>query len=143
MRYDFQCAVCGAVEEHRFRMADKPDHVACATCGGRAESIFNAEIQVIVRGGERPFKLDATCLPIGWDKGNTDAEAQERRYAKIINTERKRAVENDKNAIRGGIRKIATVPRELHRMRTQQYGKDYYQSDTKAKLKADGLLFKN
>lgn len=143
MRYDFQCADCGATEEHRFRMADKPDHTRCSSCGGRAESIISADIEVLVHGNQRPFKLSETCLPVGWEKGNTDADGQEAAYAEIINRERKLACETDKKAIKNGIRKIATVPRELHRMRTNQYGKDYYGSDVKSKLKADGLLFKD
>lgn len=142
MRYDFQCAACGAIEEHQFRMADKPDHVACA-CGGRAESLISSGIEVLVKGNERPYMLDATSLPVGWEKGNTDSDGQERAYSDLVRAERKLAADADKTAIKNGVRKIATVPREFHRMRTRQYGKDYYRDDTKAKLKADGLLFKN
>lgn len=142
MRYDFQCAECGAIEEHQFRMADKPDHVACK-CGGRAESLINANIEAIVKGRERPFMLNETSRPVGWERGNTDCVAQENYYSQLVQSERKAAAAADKRAIKNGIRKIATVPREFHRMRTQQFGKDYYRDDTKAKLKADGLLFKN
>lgn len=144
-RYDFQCAQCGAIEEHTFRMADKPDHLACG-CGGQASSIISDQIETIVKGNERPYKLDGLCLPVGWENGNTDADAQERAYAKIIASERKQALEVDKKAIKGGIRKIATQPREHHRLRTRQYGRDYYSGDAadiKAKLKSDGLLFKD
>lgn len=140
MRYDFQCAQCGAIEELSFRMADKPDHVTCA-CGGRAESIISSNIEVLVHGNERPFKMDPSFLPIGWEKGNVDGAAQERAYSKLIAEERKLARQNDKQAIKNGLRKIGSVPREMHRMRTNQYGKDYYRSDTAAKLKADGLLY--
>lgn len=140
MRYDFQCAQCGAIEELSFRMADKPDHVTCA-CGGRAESLISRYVEVLVHGNERPFKMDPSFLPVGWEKGNTDAAAQQREYSRIIERDRKLAKQNDKKAIKNGLRLIGRVPRELHRMRTNQYGKDYYREDTKAKLKSDGLLF--
>lgn len=144
-RYDYQCADCGAIAEHTFRMADKPDHLICR-CGGLATSLISDQIETIVRGNERPYKLDALCMPVGWEHGNTDADAQERAYAEIVRRERKQALEVDKRAIKGGIRKIATQPREHYRLRTKQYGKDYYRGDNqdiKAKLKSDGLLFKD
>lgn len=140
MRYDFQCAECGAIEEHVFRMADKPDHVTCG-CGGRAESIISPNIEVLIQGNERPMELNATSVPIGWDKGNTDGAAQQARYSKIIETNRKQAKSVEKTAIKNGLRMIGQVPRELFRLRQNQYGKDYYQTDVKQKLKSDGLLY--
>ena len=138
--YDFKGRECGIVREHYFRMADMPDHLTCG-CGGRAESVISDTIEVLVKDNQKSFKLDHTCLPVGWERGNTDADKQERRYKKIINEERKAARASQKRAIKNGIRKIASVPRELHRMRTSQFGKDYYETDTKKKLKEDGLLF--
>lgn len=120
----------------------------CA-CGAKAERVYDfSRVQVCVLGNQRDFKLDATCVPIGWDKGNT-AEKQEARYRKLIAENKKKALAVDKQAIKGGIRHIATVPREFHRMRSNQYGKKYFdpasQSTTeiKQKLKSDGLLFKD
>lgn len=138
-RYDYQCRECGSVAEHVFTMAEKPDLLACE-CGGQAASLINGDVEVLVKGNQRPMKLTGTCVPVGWERGNTDPDVQERRYAEIINSERKAVRANDKKAIRNGFRKIASVPRELHRMRTNQYGKSYWQEDTKAKLKSDGLL---
>lgn len=137
-RYDYRCPDCESVREFVFRMADKPAVVAC-DCGGLAESVISEDIEVLVRGNQKAFKLDHTCLPIGWERGNTDADKQERRYQKILAESRKAAQANDKKAIKGGIRMIARVPRELHRMRTNQFGKDYYETDTKQKLKEDGV----
>jgi len=141
MRYDYLCHSCGAETEVVRSIKDAPAPVSCS-CGAEMRQQF-CDIEVIVKGGERPFKLDPLCVPVGWEHGNTDPEKQERRYKRIIERDRKAARANDKAAIKGGIRKIATVPRELHRMRTNQYGKDYYETDTKQKLKSDGLLFRN
>jgi len=141
-RYDYQCDTCEAIEEHSFSMADKPESLSCSDkeCGGRSTSLIGRGTQFIVRGNERPMNLDATCLPIGFEKGNTGPE-QQARYSKIINEKRKLAKLNDKEAIKGGIRHIGSVPRELDRLRKRQYGKDYYQENTKQRLAEDGLLF--
>lgn len=115
-------------------------------CGGTAARVIDWGGHCIVRGVERPFKLDATSAPIGWERGNT-AEAQEARYSRLIEKRRKAARANDKQAIKGGIRSIASVPRELVRERSKQYGKDYFDptaqsaGELKEKLKSDGLLF--
>lgn len=141
-RYDYQCAECGEVAEHTFTMAEKPDVLSC-DCGGVSTSLISRSIEVLVTGNTRPFKLDATCVPVGWEHGNTDVAAQERRYSKMIAETKKAAIANDKQAIKGGVRCIGRVPRELDRMRRNQYGKDYWQQDTKKRLAEDGLLFKN
>jgi putative FmdB family regulatory protein len=141
VRYDFKCQQCGAIEEHVFSMAQKPDHLTCE-CGGRAESLISLTAeQVLIKDGERPFKLSALDMPVGWQHGNTDCEKQEARYRKIVARDRKLAADNKKKAIKGGIQKIATVPRELDRLRKKQYGKDYWSEDTERKLKQDGLFY--
>lgn len=143
MRYDFQCESCGAVEEHVFSMAQKPDHLQCK-CGGQASSLISANIEFFAMGNQLDFKLDNwNNRPIGWENGNTDAAAQERTYARIVKNTKAAALANDKQAIKGGLRMIARQPREHFRARTHQFGKDFYQDDVKKKLKADGLLFKD
>lgn len=142
MRYDYECSDC----EHQFVVtcswSDHQPTQVCPECGGPAPQFFGySNPQVCVKGNTKDFKLDATCVPLGWDKGNTDVDAQERAYAKKINEERKLAQANDKAAIKNGIRKIGSVPRELVRARQKQFGKDYWQSDIKAKLKEEGLYY--
>lgn len=124
-------------------------------CGGVAEQLlFDDEKDeservpgLIIRGNQRPMKVSAIDFPVGWEKGNTNAERQEARYAEAIETTRRRAREVDKDAIKGGIRHIASIPRELHRLRSRQYGKGYFDpgsqstAELKAKLKADRLYF--
>ena len=125
-------------------MAQHVPAVPCE-CGGTATQVFNADVQVVAKGNQRPFKLDGTCVPIGWERGNTDAEQQQRRYEHIVARDKKAAQENDKQAIKNGIRLIAKVPRELERMRSNQYGAGYFDptQNTRAelveKLKADDL----
>lgn len=126
-------------------MADYVGTHACA-CGGMAERSFTACPEVLVLGAARDWKIDHRSVPIGWERGNTGRE-QEARYAAHIEATRKLARANDKKAIRGGIRHIATVPREAVRARNNQFGKDYLdptqQSTTelKRKLRSDGFLF--
>jgi len=143
MRYDFQCESCGAIEEHVFSMAGKPDHLQCK-CGGLASSLFSADVQVVALGNQKDFKLDGwNNRPLGWERGNTDAAAQERAYSRIVKNTRTAALANDRQAIKGGMRMIARQPREHNRARLHQFGKDYYRDDIKKKLKEDGLLFKD
>lgn len=148
MRYGYQCDSCGAEREVHRSMKDAPSPVACE-CGSQMRQQFNADVECCVKGGERPYHVDATSVPVGWEHGNTDAEAQQRRYKKIVETERALAKKNERRAARSGIRKIASVPREFQRMRTKQYGKEYLDpsrqtvSELKEKLKSDGLLFNN
>ena len=145
-RYDYQCAACGERQEQFFRMADHRPTVECE-CGGQAAQVFETLPEVCVKGNQREFKLDNMCAPVGWEHGNTDSEKQERRYKALIESTRAEAKKNDKAAIKGGIRHIAKVPRELARMRGNQFGKDYLDpskqsaTEIKSKLKSDGLLF--
>jgi putative FmdB family regulatory protein len=147
MRYGYKCDACGSERDVFRSMSEAPQPVACE-CSATMHQTFNANVECCVKGGERPFSLGATSMPIGWDKGNT-GDAQERRYKQLIDSTRKEALKNDRQAIKGGIRHIAKVPREFHRMRTQQYGKAYLDpaeqsaDSIKEKLKSDGLLFKN
>jgi len=148
-RYDYRCGECGAeVEIQQSISTPPPEFVDCAECAARAARVFDfSKVQVCVRGVQRDFKLDASHVPVGWEHGNTDAKKQERRYTKIVEETGARARAVDKQAIKGGIRHIATVPRELHRARSNQFGKDYFDpasqsvGELKEKLKADGLLF--
>lgn len=127
------------------------DHTSTqpCSCGGVAEQVFNADVEIMCKGNQRPMVLDERCVPLGWERGNTDCARQEAAYAKIVGETRDRARKVDKQAIKGGIRHIARVPRELQRLRTNQYGKDYLdpgsqsKDEIKAKLKSDGLLFKD
>lgn len=143
MRYGFRCGDCDHEQELSCSWSARPSVLPCPECGGTAEPVISGGGEVMVLGNQRPWRLDHTCVPIGWEKGNTDPDKQEARYRTLINETRKLAIQNDKAAIKGGIRHVASVPREVHRMRTGQYGKDYYETDTKRKLKEDGLLFKN
>lgn len=143
--YSYKCGACGVGQEHWLTLSQRTATVPCA-CGGIAQQEINWQGESYVRGGERPFKLDPTCVPVGWQHGNTDCEKQEARYAQIIGEARKSARANDKSAIKKGCRLIAKVPREVDRMRKNQYGRDYYDpseqspSQLKEKFKADGLL---
>lgn len=145
--YEFACEACNTVTEVVCAFAALPASVTC-DCGSPAQRRFTVP-NAVVRGAARPIKLDGTCVPVGWQYGNRDPEAQERRYAEIIRKERQAAIANDKRAIKQGLRKIATVPRELYRLRSNQYGKDYLDpscQDTasiKQKLREDDMLFKD
>lgn len=146
--YVYQCSCCGERQEHFLPMSQRTDSVPC-DCGKEAERIFDcSNVSVCNKGAMRDFKLDATSVPIGWERGNT-AEKQEARYRKIVGEARNTARAVDKQAIKGGIRHIAKVPREFHRMRSNQFGKAYLDPATqstaelKDKLKSDGLLFKD
>jgi putative FmdB family regulatory protein len=144
--YTYECEGCGAVHERRTSMSDHSPTIACG-CGELASQVWNWQGESFVKGRERPFKLDGTCVPIGWEKGNTDCEKQEARYRTMIAAERKAAKSNRKQATKQGIRKIGSVPRELMRMRQNQYGKEYLSpsdqgaGEVKSQLKSEGLLF--
>ena len=146
--YCYECPDCEGRQSHRLSISSHPEEVPCG-CGGTASQLYNWQGETIVRGKERPIQLSATDVPIGWENGNTDPQKQHERYAKLIGDTRNLAIANDKSAIKGGIRQIAKVPRELHRLRSKQYGKEYYDpskqsaDELKQKLRSDGLLFKN
>jgi hypothetical protein len=129
--------------ERRTSMKDHSPTVQCG-CGTLASQVFNWQGESFVKGNERPFKLDASCVPIGWEHGNTGPRQQER-YSKLIAEKKKQARRVDKQAIKGGIRHIASVPRELYRARRNQYGMDYLnpaattEKELVDQLKADGL----
>jgi putative FmdB family regulatory protein len=145
--YTYECDTCGCVYEHRRSILEHEPTVACG-CGSEARQVFNWQGETVVKGNMPAYKLDHTCMPIGWERGNT-GEQQEQRYSRMVNDTRKRARAVDKQAIKGGIRHIAKVPREIVRMRSNQFGKDYLDpseqstSEIKAKLRADGMLFKD
>ena len=140
VRYDFECQSCGDVQEHVFRMAEKPDTLPCS-CGGVSCSIISDQIEVIAKDNEPNLRLSALDMPIGWDKGNIDPAKQEARYRKIVARDRKLAGDAKQKAIKGGIQKIATVPRELDRLCKKNYGKDYFATDTERKLKQLGVFY--
>jgi len=146
--YTYECGGCGAVYERRTSMQDHSPTVACG-CGTLAEQVFNWQGDSFSKGNMLDYKLDASCVPIGWERGNTDVDQQQQRYSTMVQETRKRARKNDKQAIKGGIRHIAKVPREIVRMRSNQFGKDYLDpsaqsvTELKSKLKADGMLFKD
>lgn len=145
--YTYRCE-CGVEQEKNCSLSERTDQLPCE-CGKSAEQVINWRGDCTVKGNQRPMKLDPTCMPIGWERGNVDAAKQERRYDRLIRERKKRALEVDSQAIKNGFRHIASVPRELQRLRSNQYGKDYFDpaaqslGELKAKLKADDLLFKN
>lgn len=53
-RYDYECQICGFVEERIFPISEKPDWVACRKCGQGAKSIV---------GGFRPPFLNEDFEP--------------------------------------------------------------------------------
>lgn len=144
--YTYRCEACGEGQEKFLPFSAYTPSVLCS-CGKVACRTYEDCPEVLVKGNQRRIKLDATDVPIGWERGNRDPEAQERRYARHINAKKKLAIANDKAAIKGGIRQIASVPRELDRLRRKQFGKDYWDTtnkdDIKAKLKSDEMLFKD
>lgn len=142
--YVYACEACGVRHEKIVAMSQHSPVSTCA-CGHEASQTFDEWTgEVLVKGNQRPFKLDGTCVPIGWERGNT-AEKQDARYRRLVAEKKKLARQNDKQAIKGGIRHIASVPRELYRMRRNQYGKDYLnpsalsESELVSQLKSDGL----
>jgi putative FmdB family regulatory protein len=147
MRYEYQCDRCGHRQERILSMADHVAVVPCS-CGAVARQTFDADITVCIKGGQRDFKLDAVSVPIGWEKGVSGA-AQQARYDRKIRATKRLAQQNDKAAIKGGIRHIASVPLELMRSRQNQFGKDYLNpcansaTEIKDQLKSDGLYFHN
>jgi putative FmdB family regulatory protein len=147
-RYGYQCSACDAAFDVTCSWADYRSEQVCE-CGSLALRVYDTTFEVCVKGNTLPFALDATCVPVGWEKGNTDADAVERAHSKMVASYKKKAQEVDKQAIKNGIRHIARVPRELSRMRSKQFGKDYFDpsqqttKELKDKLKADGQLFVN
>lgn len=147
-RYGYECPSCGSSMEVTCSWSDYRPEQACE-CGGLASRVFDTTFEVCIKGNTPKFELDASCMPVGWEKGNTDADAAERAHGRKVRALKKRAKEVDKKAIKGGIRHIASVPRELHRMRTKQFGKDYFdpsgqsKEELKDKLKRDDQLFVN
>lgn len=143
--YCYECPDCDGQQEHFLSITSHPEVMACS-CGGTAAMLFNWQGDCFAKGNERQIKLDPTCVPIGWDRGNTGAQ-QEERYRRIVNDTAKRARSVDKQAIKGGIRHIARMPRELQRLRQSQYGKAYLDpsqqsaDELKSKLRSDGVLF--
>jgi len=126
-------------------MASHTPVLTCG-CGGIAPQTYDAMPEFMVLGNRRPMKVDSLCVPLHWEKGNTDCDAQERRYHRKIASEKKLAKKNSKAAIRQGIQKIGCVPRELLRLRQKQYGKEYLnpemtsEAELKSQLRSDGLL---
>lgn len=147
MRYEYQCDRCGHRQERILSMTEHVAVVLCE-CGNVARQCFDHDITVLVKGGSRDFKLDNVSVPIGWERGVTGAE-QQARYDRTIRATKKLAQQNDKQAIKGGIRHIGSVPLELMRSRQNQYGKDYLDpcansaDEIKSQLKSDGLYFHN
>lgn len=143
--YAYKCEACGSEQEHMTSMSNRKDEMPCG-CGGVAQHFINWDGASYVKGNQRDFKLDAVSVPIGWEKGVTGAE-QQARYDQHIRATKKLAQQNDKQAIKGGIRHIASVPLELMRSRQNQYGKDYLNpcansaAEIKDQLKSDGLYF--
>lgn len=140
-RYDFECTSCGEPQEVSCRYSDKPAAVACR-CGGAAEQVFRSMPEVMVKGNTRPFALDDSCVPVGWEHGNTDPDKQERRYKERIGKMMKAGRAAKKHGIKQGLQYLGSVPRELDRMRRNQYGKRYWEDNTEQRLAEEGLLVK-
>ena len=143
--YVYCCETCGTRHDKIVAMSQHSPVSTCV-CGCKARQTFDEwSGEVLVKGNQRPFKLDGTCVPVGWEHGNTDVQKQDERYRKLIAEKKQLARKNDKQAIKGGIRHIASVPRELYRMRRNQYGKDYLnpaalsEKELVSQLKSDGL----
>lgn len=147
-RYGYECSRCHAGFDLTCSWADYRPEQVCE-CGGMASRVFDTSFEVCVKGNAPKFELDASCVPIGWEKGNTNAAAAEAAHGRKVRGLKRKAKEVDKQAIKGGIRHIASVPRELHRMRSKQFGKDYWdpasqsKDEMKDKLKRDDQLFVN
>lgn len=132
-RYDYECSSCGSVTEHLFSMASKPEVVPCE-CGGECRSLITGGSTVLVKGVAWEIPFDKRCMPIGWQHGNTDAAAQERRYGRMIDEQRKVKQTGD-------FRMKARIPRELYNARVRQTGnKNYWTEEGDTALKRDGLL---
>lgn len=140
-RYDFQCQGCGDIAEHLFSMSQKPDTLACRVCGGEAVSVITELADPIVKNVAWTIPHDKRAMPVGWQHGNTDHEAQERRYAREQNDLQRRSHELKRTGgHREDMRLAGKVPRELFLARQKQFGKDYWQNEGKAALKREGLL---
>lgn len=133
-RYDYECSSCGSVTEHAFSMVSKPETMACE-CGGECRSLITGGGTVLVKNVAWEIPFDKRCMPIGWQHGNTDAEAQERRYGRMID-EQKKIKQTGKD-----IRMKARIPRELFQSRIRQTGnKNYWTDEGDAALRRDNLL---
>ena len=68
--YDFECQTCGVTSELFFKMAERPDWIACPLlCDGHAKRIISAPA----------LQLDDGCT---WIPDAALAVSQEHRYAK-------------------------------------------------------------
>lgn len=137
-RYDFECEQCGTVSEHTFRMADKPETVACA-CGGSCRTLFCADIEVFVPG--KPIPFTKPCAPPGWERGMT-AERAERLYAQQVQATKKaaRAQRRSLSRKKGGMRLKARIPEALLKARMNQFGKNYWIEEGTRALRRDDLV---
>ena len=135
-RYDYVCDACGAEAEFSFRITEMRETVRCS-CGGTGRRSFTACPEVLVKGNQYATKLTATDVPIGWHKGNTDADAYEREIARGQRELRKTVQEHKAHQHKTGFRHIGSVPLVVDRMRRRQFGNDYWQSDTNDNLKRD------
>lgn len=149
--YIYECRGCSEVAVHTME-ADGfgPDAIDC-TCGesvpwtrvtwGEDQADAGSGIQIIVQGKCWDIPHDKRTMPVGWQHGNTDHEAQERRYAKNQQALAKRAHELKRSGgHREDMRLAGQVPRELFLARQRQYGRDYWQNEGKAALRREGLL---
>lgn len=136
-RYDFQCPACGTVQEHTFRMAEKPPQVPCA-CGEQAETVFSADIEVFVHG--KPIRFTKPVAVPGWTRG-ADPDAAEREYARQVREAKKQARAQKRSLSRKpGIELKAKIPEALLHARMQQFGRNYWCEEGKKALRRDDLL---
>lgn len=143
--YTYECQDCGEQVDRVLAITAAPDEMDCGACSGTATKIINWSGSCLIVGKEKPHQLTSTSVPIGWEKGNT-GKKQAERYSKLVQHEKKMARQNRQVASKVGWRKIASVPREFARMRSNQFGKDYLDptiqssDELKTKLASDDLL---
>lgn len=98
-------------------------------------------VTVLVKNQQWEIPPEFRTMPLGWQHGNIDHDAQEQRYGEIINDARKRTHEVARGAhAKSDFRLAAKIPRELFLARQRQYGKDYWQNEGTAALRRDNLL---
>lgn len=58
--YDYECEICGNVQEERHLMSEEPE-IHCNKCGGKSKKLFKSSGNFILKGDDWPsrnFKMD-------------------------------------------------------------------------------------
>lgn len=118
-------------------MGEAPERSACG-CGQQAERVIGAGVHSIVRGAKK-LLVDSFSMPPGWQNGNTDCEAYEKKVFETVRAKKRKGREERKQGIANGCQFIGHVPQALVNMRARQFGGDHFSFDIEKKLRDEGL----